>query len=84
MKYVWSYTSVNRGCFYGETRDNFTSLLFMQFYVVEGEYGKYGEEVHTELWKENLEERDHVKDTGIDVRIILIWVLNKVGRRRMY
>jgi len=59
-------------------------LLFLQFYVVEGEYGKYGEEVHTELWKENLEERDHVEDTGIDVRIILIWVLNTMGRRSMY
>jgi hypothetical protein len=63
-----------------------TSLLcyLCIFYLVEGGYGKYGEDVHTELRKENLEERDHIEETGIDVRIILIRGLNKVGKRSMY
>jgi hypothetical protein len=40
--------------------------------------------VHTGLWKEDLKERDHIKDKGIDVRIILKWDLNRVGWRSLY
>jgi hypothetical protein len=32
----------------------------------------------------NLKERDHIEDIGIDVRVILKWILNRVGRRSMY
>jgi hypothetical protein len=35
-----------------------------------GEYGATGN-VHTEVWWENLRERDHVDDQGVDERIIL-------------
>jgi len=38
----------------------------------------------TGLWKENLKERDHIEDIGTVVRIILKWVLNRVGKRSMY
>jgi hypothetical protein len=29
------------------------------------------------FWSENMEERDHLQDLGIDSRIILKWILNK-------
>jgi hypothetical protein len=36
--------------------------------------------VHTEFWWEDLLEKDHLKDIGIDGRIILKWILrNCVG-----
>jgi len=31
--------------------------------------------MHTKFWSENLKERDHVEDIGVDGRIILEWVL---------
>jgi hypothetical protein len=34
-------------------------------------------EVHTRFWWENLREGDHFDDLGIDVRIILKWILKK-------
>jgi hypothetical protein len=49
-----------------------------------GEYGRYGEEVHTGLWRESLKEIYHIENIGIIVRIILKCVLNRVGRRSMY
>lgn len=87
IKYVWSYTSVPRECFHGGYRDKFTSLLLCylcNFTSQSGEYGRYGEEVHAGLWKENLKERYHIENIGIIVRIILKWVLSRVGRRSMY
>jgi len=34
-------------------------------------------EVHKGFWWENLKERGHLEDIGIDGRIILKWVINK-------
>jgi len=34
-------------------------------------------EVCTGFWWRNLRERDHLGDTGVDVRIILRWILMK-------
>ena len=34
-------------------------------------------EVHTEFWWGKLMERDHLKDLGIDERIILRWMIRK-------
>jgi hypothetical protein len=34
--------------------------------------------LHTEFWWRDLRERDHLKDLGIDGRIILKWILNKL------
>jgi len=31
--------------------------------------------MHTEFWSENMTERDHSEDTGVDVRTILNWIL---------
>ena len=33
--------------------------------------------MHTGFWWENLRERDHLKDPGVDGRIILKWNLEK-------
>jgi hypothetical protein len=35
------------------------------------------EEVHTGVWWENLTERDHLKESGVDGRIMLKWILGK-------
>jgi hypothetical protein len=35
------------------------------------------EEMHTAFWSENLKERDHLKELGVDVKIILEWILEK-------
>jgi hypothetical protein len=34
-------------------------------------------EVHTGFWWRKLRERDHLKDVGVDWRIILKWILEK-------
>jgi hypothetical protein len=36
-----------------------------------------GDLMHTKFWWENLMGRDHSEDLGIDVRIILKWILGK-------
>jgi len=36
-----------------------------------------GEEVYTGIWLRNLRERDHLEETGLDVGIILRWILRK-------
>jgi len=33
--------------------------------------------LHTEFWWENLRERDHLEDPGVDGRIILRWIFRK-------
>ena len=35
-------------------------------------------QVHGGFWWENLKEGDHLKDRGVDVRIILKWILEKL------
>jgi hypothetical protein len=41
----------------------------------------YGERIHTGFWQGNLREGDHLKDQGVDRRIILKWIFEKwVGR----
>jgi len=35
------------------------------------------ENLHRGFWWGNLQERDHLEDTGIDGRIILKWILQK-------
>jgi hypothetical protein len=34
-------------------------------------------EVHTECWSGELTKRDHLKDPGVDRRIILKWIFEK-------
>jgi len=34
-------------------------------------------EAFTDVWWVNLREREHLKDPGIDGRIILIWIFRK-------
>jgi hypothetical protein len=33
--------------------------------------------VHTEFWWGNLKEGDHLKDSGVDGRMILKWIFEK-------
>jgi len=37
----------------------------------------HGREMHTKFWSEILKGRDHFEDQGVNVRIILEWILNK-------
>jgi hypothetical protein len=42
--------------------------------------GHMGEmKIHTEFWLESLKGKDHLKDLGIDGRIIFKWILGKWG-----
>jgi len=34
--------------------------------------------VYTGFWWENLKERDHLEDPGVDERIILSWIFRKL------
>jgi hypothetical protein len=36
-------------------------------------------EAYTGIWWLNLRERDHLKDPGVDERIILRWIFRKWG-----
>jgi hypothetical protein len=42
-----------------------------------GTCGTRGREVHVELLSEDLRERDHVKDLGVDGWIIIKWIFKK-------
>jgi hypothetical protein len=33
--------------------------------------------MHTKFWSENLKERDHSEDLGVDRKILLEWLLGK-------
>jgi hypothetical protein len=35
--------------------------------------------MHTKFWLKNLKEGDHIEDLGIDGRVILKWILAKLG-----
>jgi hypothetical protein len=39
-------------------------------------------EVHTGLWWGNLREGDHLEDLGVDGRIILKWIFERLGGGR--
>jgi hypothetical protein len=42
-------------------------------------YSTCGVEAYTGFWWGNLRGRDHLEDTGVDGRIILIWIFRKWG-----
>jgi hypothetical protein len=44
--------------------------------------GTYGGKVHTGLWWGNLREGDYLGDPGIDGRIILKWILERLDGGR--
>ena len=39
--------------------------------------------MRTGFWLGSLKERDHLKDLGTDGRIIVKWILNRMGRHIM-
>jgi hypothetical protein len=39
--------------------------------------------LHTGVWWRNLQKRDHLEDLGIDGRIILKWILNRLVKLRL-
>jgi hypothetical protein len=43
-------------------------------------WSTYGGEVYTAFWWENLAERDHSEDAGVDRRIIIGWTFRKWDR----
>jgi len=40
-------------------------------------------EVHTGFWWDNLQDRDHLKDEGVEGRVILKWIFKKWDERSM-
>jgi hypothetical protein len=42
-------------------------------YIYENKRGK----LYTGFWRQNLRERDHLEDPGVDERIILRWIFRK-------
>ena len=42
-----------------------------------GACSAYEEEAYTGFWWENLRERDHLGDPGVDGKIILRWIFRK-------
>jgi hypothetical protein len=37
------------------------------------------DDMHTIFWLENLKGRGHLEDLGVDVKVILEWILRKYG-----
>jgi len=35
--------------------------------------------MHTVLWLENLKERDHSEDLGVDEKMVLKWIFGKIS-----
>ena len=40
-------------------------------------------EVHTGFWWDNLQDRDHFEDQGVEGRVILKWIFKKWDERSM-
>ena len=50
-----------------------------------GECGTYWgtRGLHTRVWWRNLKKRDHLEDLGIDGRIILKWIINRMVKLQL-
>ena len=62
-----------------ELNDLYSSGDQIEKKEMSGACSTYGgeEKVHMGFWWGNLKERDHLKDPGMDVRIILRWIFRK-------
>ena len=53
----------------------------MEKYAIGGECSTYGRgEAYTGFWWGNLRERDHLKDPGVDGKIIIRWIFRKLDK----
>jgi len=62
-------------------RDLFEITVFLFFYIkneMGWACGTYGERSAYTVWWENLRERSHLEDPGVDGRMILRWILKKL------